>query len=797
MRLILIAAAAMAALIGGPVRAADMAVKAPPPALAPATYDWTGFYIGGHVGGGWQTTSFSDPGALSILNNCCLFINSSNGPGSADSAKNGGFLGGVQAGWMYQIGRLVAGADFDFSGTHLRGSGNDAFAASGTSESFSIKTDWTATATATLGIAHDRWMIYGKAGAAFADDTYSLGITSPGFSFTSAGDHQIVPGWTTGIGVKWGLSDNWFVNAEYDFLDFGTRAAHVSGTPSATPAGFGGFVPAASFEPLFNQTISEVKVGLNYKYDPAGSQSGSGLYISADRSLPPQRNYNWTGFYVGGHVGGGWQALNIADPSAFSVLTNCCFVLGDMNNPSAISTGTSGSFLGGAQAGWMYQIGRLVTGIDVDFTGTNIKGSGSSTASPLAAGYFANDSYSVRTNWTATSTADIGIADGLWMVYTKAGVAWADNTYGVSINGAGSNFGAPVPFSFAGSTTQIIPGWTVGLGVKWALNSDWFINAEYDFLSFGTQVPHVSGAFSATPASPPFGVATPVGPGATFDPMFSQTISEVKIGLNYKPSGNLGSLGAPESTTTDYNWSGYYVGGHVGGGWADTAFSDPGGYSTLNNCCILISQTNMPSAASDATGGGFLGGVQAGWMYQLHRIVVGADIDFSGTTLKATGNEAYTALPAVGGFASENYTVRTDWTATTTAVLGFARNSWLVYGKTGAAAAENKYSLAISGVGANFGPNGPFAFASSTSDVVYGWTAGVGVKWALSANWFVNAEYDFLDFGSKSENLPGVFTAAPGNGATTAATFHPTFNPTISEAKLGLNYKFPPSLSLW
>jgi opacity protein-like surface antigen len=111
--------------------------------------------------------------------------------------------------------------------------------------------------------------------------------------------------------------------------------------------------------------------------------------------------------------------------------------------------------------------------------------------------------------------------------------------------------------------------------------------------------------------------------------------------------------------------------------------------------------------------------------------------------------------------------------------------------------AENRYSLAISGIGANFGPNGPFAFASSTSDTLYGWTAGAGVKWALSGNWFVNAEYDFLDFGSKTENLPGVFTATPGNGAVTAATFHPTFSPAISEVKVGLNYKFSPGLIFW
>lgn len=610
-----------ALLLAAPARAADMAVKAPPP--APSGYDWTGLYIGAQAGGAWQTASFSDPGALSILNNCCVVVGLNNGPGNASNAGSGAGLVGIQGGWMYQVGSLVAGADFDFSATRLTVTGADvfnggaAFSGGALSESYSIRTDWIATATWTLGLARDRWMIYGKAGAAFADESYNLSMASSAFTFASGGDRQIVPGWTTGIGVKWAISDNWFVNAEYDFLDFGTRAAHISGNLSATPAAFGGFAPAASFAPLFNQTISEVKVGLNYKYNPGGS--GSGSYAAA--SLPPanrasQGNYDWTGFYVGGHVGGGWQDLNIADPSAGSILTNCCLLLSFANNPTAISTGASGSFLGGAQAGWMYQIGQLVAGVDVDFSVTNITGSGSSTASSAGgSGAFANTSYTVRTNWTATATADIGFASGLWLVYTKAGFAWADDIYGVNSSGAGSNLQALAPFSFAATTNQIVPGWTAGLGVKWAISPNWFVNAEYDFLDFGTRVAHVSGSLSAAPATPVCCAGPTVGPGATFDPIFSQAISEVKIGLNYRPSGNGGGLFPPENPKTDYNWSGYYVGGQIGGAWTNTVFSDPGGFSTLNNCCFQISETNLPGAAGDANGGGFLGGVQAGWMY--------------------------------------------------------------------------------------------------------------------------------------------------------------------------------------
>jgi hypothetical protein len=90
-----------------PARAADMAVKAPPPPAAPA-YDWSGLYIGAHAGGAWQNTSFSDPGALSVLNNCCLLVGTVLSPGTANNASSAAGLVGIQGGWMYQVDWLSA-----------------------------------------------------------------------------------------------------------------------------------------------------------------------------------------------------------------------------------------------------------------------------------------------------------------------------------------------------------------------------------------------------------------------------------------------------------------------------------------------------------------------------------------------------------------------------------------------------------------------------------------------------------------------------------------------------------------
>ncbi|MGA7788610.1 MAG: outer membrane beta-barrel protein [Xanthobacteraceae bacterium] len=251
-------------------------------------------------------------------------------------------------------------------------------------------------------------------------------------------------------------------------------------------------------------------------------------------------------------------------------------------------------------------------------------------------------------------------------------------------------------------------------------------------------------------------------------------------------SADLYPKASPAPTT--YDWSGVYVGGHAGGGRQTTAITDPDLFSNLINCCVLLGVVGNPTGISDSTGSGFLGGVQAGWMYQIGRLVVGADVDWSGTDLKGTG------VSTVPGGSSESYSVRANWTTTATATVGLARERWMLYSKAGVAAANEKYGLSISGVG-GFGP-GPFAFSSTATDTATGWTVGTGVKYAFSDNWIVNVEYDFLDFDSQTHSISGAFTAAPA-GIGLAATFNPDFRQYISEVKIGLSYKFAPGFLFW
>lgn len=285
-------------------------------------------------------------------------------------------------------------------------------------------------------------------------------------------------------------------------------------------------------------------------------------------------------------------------------------------------------------------------------------------------------------------------------------------------------------------------------------------------------------------------------------------------------------------TPSGYDWSGFYVGGHVGGAFQSTDFNDPtsaqvagstnvvlglGGLGTAQSLGFANIYNNLPGQKLNDSS--FLGGFQAGANYQIGHFVIGGEFDMSWTDLKnsTTGNvplngfvaPQFVAIAAnsVGNNFSDTETFRTktDWIATSTARLGYARDTWLFYGKLGAAFEENSYTITHTGAvsGRNLGlgavgflPASGFgtAFNSTGSDIRVGWTIGAGIEWAFAGNWTAKLEYDFMDFGTKVENLNGtsmVIAALPAGFPTSSPnSASPSLNQQVSEVKFGVNYKF-------
>jgi len=229
------AAVAATALCVGAAAAADLPQPPPrtpvaPIAYAPPVYNWSGFYIGGHVGGGYESSSWTDPFS-----------------GANDTFNKTGFLGGAQVGANYQFNAFVIGLEGDFSwtGSGLNGSGTDFLG-----DTINTKVDWTSTVTGRIGAAFDRLLVYGKGGVAFAEDDSSL--TDLGGN--TASTNFMRTGWTVGAGLEYGLTENWSAKIEYDYLGFGSQTVNLS-----TP-----LLPTYSSSADLN--VQEVKAGLNFRF---------------------------------------------------------------------------------------------------------------------------------------------------------------------------------------------------------------------------------------------------------------------------------------------------------------------------------------------------------------------------------------------------------------------------------------------------------------------------------------------------------------------------------------------------
>jgi outer membrane immunogenic protein len=241
---------------------------------------WSGLYIGLHVGHGsrpHRQTSFdpNDPAAAAFVDVSTPSIS----PGTLDLA---GLLGGVQAGYNWQIGsRWIAGVEADFALPHVE----DAIAASYTtatlsavSSSASEEVKWFGTLRGRLGyLLTDNLMLFGTGGLAYGrveQDAFitnlsqlSIGIL-PAPQFTCApvaicfagSARDISLGWTLGGGFEYALDGHWRVKADYLYVNLGSTDYAIQ---TLYPNGGG----VASFTVRSGDAEFHLaRIGLNYRF---------------------------------------------------------------------------------------------------------------------------------------------------------------------------------------------------------------------------------------------------------------------------------------------------------------------------------------------------------------------------------------------------------------------------------------------------------------------------------------------------------------------------------------------------
>jgi len=187
--------------------AANMAVKAPPPAPPPAVSTWTGLYVGINGGGDWGHTSWT-------------YANGAPAPHDA----SGGLFGGT-IGYNWQVApSWVVGVEGDWDWSRITGSTacpNNTFSCQSRIKGFS-------TARGRVGYTWDKWMLYATGGGAWGRVTIqTVDSAGPvaclnGATSATCGTTSTRNGWTAGLGVEGFLWQNVSGKLEWLHYDLGT-----------------------------------------------------------------------------------------------------------------------------------------------------------------------------------------------------------------------------------------------------------------------------------------------------------------------------------------------------------------------------------------------------------------------------------------------------------------------------------------------------------------------------------------------------------------------------------------------
>ena len=200
----------------------------------------------------------------------------------------------------------------------------------------------------------------------------------------------------------------------------------------------------------------------------------------------PQPRFDWSGWYVGGHVAYslGRGTSTLSDP-----------------NPTVVGNSFS-SLYGGVQGGYNYVFpSRLLLGAEADITFPNFQTytDGLIFTGATSQGTTVTD----QIDYIATLRGRFGYAFDHWLIYGTGGFAWSQARFGETPG-------------VANEEDKILltrTGWALGLGAEVAIAPDWTARIEYLYDRFGT----VAGVFPS---------------GTGYQSVFD--IKTLRFGLNYK-----------------------------------------------------------------------------------------------------------------------------------------------------------------------------------------------------------------------------------------------------------------------
>jgi high affinity Mn2+ porin len=237
--------------------AADGIIPLPVKASAAPYYDWTGFYVGGHLGyaTGYSKWSATEAGAdVPNLAGSLDFFRAFDG-----FKGTGSYYIGLQAGYNYMFpSRLLLGVEADVSFPSLIGGAPQVISSDAIGQaSYAETVQFSGSVRGRIGYAPAHWLVYATGGFAWTYNQFTRMqlVGFPAGGTASPGDEEslfIVPriGAVGGAGVEVALPSNWTARLEYLYTDYGSRSVNFA-------------TGAQRFDS--NLAIQSVRLGFNYR----------------------------------------------------------------------------------------------------------------------------------------------------------------------------------------------------------------------------------------------------------------------------------------------------------------------------------------------------------------------------------------------------------------------------------------------------------------------------------------------------------------------------------------------------
>jgi len=188
--------------------------------------------------------------------------------------------------------------------------------------------------------------------------------------------------------------------------------------------------------------------------------------LAADLSLAPIAApplAPWTGFYVGANAGGG-----IGNAVSDFTVAGATFASVDNSLTGAVA---------GGQAGYNWQTGPMVFGLETDIQFSSASGTLSAPCAAGLCGLALTANYSQEVSWFGTVRGRVGYASAGWLLYATGGYAYGQLKTDANASAAGT--------TATFSATDFIDGWTAGAGVEVQFAQRWSLKGEYLYADLG------------------------------------------------------------------------------------------------------------------------------------------------------------------------------------------------------------------------------------------------------------------------------------------------------------------------